>query len=188
MAKLDGNLVMLDTRGKFGGQIVFKRRAGKMYVSAPPQIDADRVPTPGQQVARNKFKRCIAYAKAAAQDTALRAGYLARAGYGQTAYNIALKDAYNAPEVMSMITLGYRGRAGDILVIQAKDDFKVVAVKVQVYGSSGEMIEEGTAFENGDGLNWVYVAKEMNANVPGSKIIATAFDLPGNEGCLEAFV
>jgi hypothetical protein len=84
-----------------------------------------------------------------------------------------------------MITLGYCGRPGDIFVIQAKDDFKVVTVKVQIYGSSGELVEEGAAFENGDGLNWVYVAKKANADVPGSKIIVTAIDLPGNEGALE---
>jgi hypothetical protein len=50
------------------------------------------------------------------------------------------------------------------------------------------LIEEGTAFENGDGLNWVYVAKAANDAVAGSTIIATATDLPGNEGCLEVVV
>ena len=39
MARQKNNIIMRSTRGMVGGQIVFKRRAGKGYVSAAPEIN-----------------------------------------------------------------------------------------------------------------------------------------------------
>ena len=39
MARQKNNIIMRSTRGMVGEQIVFKRRAGKGYVSAAPEIN-----------------------------------------------------------------------------------------------------------------------------------------------------
>jgi hypothetical protein len=118
----------------------------------------------------------------------LRNAYLAVARAGQTAYNMALKDAYNEPEVVSLITQGYHGEAGNIIVVLAKDDFRVKTVKITIYNVDSELIEEGTAVANANGLSWLYITTSTNLNIPGSRIIATATDVPGNEGVMEARV
>ena len=50
MAKQGNNLIMRNTRGMVGKQIVFKRRAGRSYVAAPPEVNEDRKPTAKQLV------------------------------------------------------------------------------------------------------------------------------------------
>ena len=45
------------------------------------------------------------------------------------------------------------------------------------------MIEEGDA--SPDDVIWMYKTTRLNKNVRGTKIIAKAYDLPGNEGAME---
>lgn len=179
---------MRSTRGMFGKQVVFKTRAGKPYVAAPPEVDENRVPTAGQVANNDKFRRNSRYAKAAIADAGTKAGYLAAAKRGQSAYNVAFQDAAYAPKVDGIITQGYRGQAGDIIVVQASDDFKVAAVKVAIESPTGELLEHGNAVLEPNGLNWVFTPTMENEQATGSKITATAYDLPGNEGSLEATV
>ncbi|HJU45874.1 MAG TPA: hypothetical protein VJ647_03775, partial [Chitinophagaceae bacterium] len=47
---------------------------------------------------------------------------------GRSAHNVALQDAFNAPEILGIIRQGYQGRIGDIIVVQALDDFRVTGV------------------------------------------------------------
>jgi hypothetical protein len=47
--------------------------------------------------------------------------------------------------VLSIITQGYNGTIGNIIVVHAVDDFKVSEVYVAVYDSSGRLIENGKA-------------------------------------------
>jgi len=102
---------------------------------------------------------------------------------GQSAYNVAFRDARYAPEVTAINAKGYTGRAGDLIFVQAKEDFMVTAVKVSIYSASGELIEEGNAVT--DDILWMYQATGINSEIEGSKIVAKAYDLPGNEGVRE---
>lgn len=184
MAKIKNNVIMQSISGMIGKQVIFKTRAGKMYVSAAPDIDENRVPTKAQQAARDNFKRCSEYAKSAVEDRETKQAYLTFAQPGQTAYNIALKDAFNPPEVVSVVTKGYQGAEGNIIIVQARDDFKVASVKVTIYNTENELVEEGLAIA--DAGNWIYIA--VKSNTSAAKIIATAIDLPGNEGSLEVML
>jgi hypothetical protein len=87
--------------------------------------------------------------------------------------------------VQGIVTDGYLGRVGDVIVVHAQDDFKVNAVRISIRSAADELIEEGAAAENADGLSWSYTVTQGNANVVGSKITATAIDIPENEGSLE---
>src|SRR5215210_1772956 len=184
MAKQKNNIIMRSTRGMVGGQIVFKRRAGKGYVSAAPEVNENRKPTADQQTAQDKFAASITYAKLAIRDAAVKAAYKAVALRNQSAFNVAFQDASYAPKVIALITNGYIGAAGNSIVVRATDDFKVDSVIVSIRNSNDEVIEEGPAVLSNDDL-WIYTVTQSNLNIAGTKIKATAFDIPENEGSLE---
>ena len=184
MAKQKNNIIMRSTRGMIGGQVVFKKRAGKGYVAAAPEVDENRKPTIAQQAVRERFGRSLTYAKLAIKDPSVKKAYKAVALRNQSAFNVAFSDAQHAPEVTAVITDGYNGAVGNTIVVRATDDFKVTSVKVALRNANDEVIEEGPAVLNTDDL-WLYTTKQSNPNVSGTKIKATAFDMPENEGSLE---
>jgi hypothetical protein len=188
MAKQRNNMVMRSTRGMVGGQIVFKRRAGRGYVAAPPEVNENRKPTENQAAAQSKFRRSIKYAAIAMKSPELKKAYQKVALRGQSAQNVAFQDAYFAPVILGIITQGYKGGIGNIIVIHAQDNFKVNSVKVSIRDANDELIEEGAASANEDGLSWTYVITQANRNVSGTKIKASAFDIPENEGTLEVIL
>jgi len=140
MAKQRNNIIMRSTRGMFGKQIVFKRRAGRSYVAAPPEVNENRKATLKQLAVQQRFKTSIAYAKAALTSIELKEAYDKVALRGQSAFNVAFKDAFNAPEIVGIVAEGYQGVAGNVIVVHAKDDFKVNAVKVSIPNSADELI------------------------------------------------
>ncbi len=184
MARQKNNIVMKGARGMFGGQVVFKKRGGRPYVAAPPEIKEGRKSTPAQLAIQQRFKDSTEYAAEALLDPETKKAYQAKAKSYQSAHNIAVLDAFYPPEVFDVNAIGYKGLAGDVIVIQAQDDFKVMAVKVSIRNSVGELIEEGAAIE-GKKQSWNYSVTTANANISGTKITATAVDLPGNEGMME---
>lgn len=185
MPKQKNNIVMRSTRGMFGKQVVFKERAGETYVAAPPEVNENRKPTAPQLVMQQRFTKSALYASAAIKDADIKKLYAAAAKRNQSAYNVALRDAFTTPVVEGIITQGYLGQADNIIVAQATDDFMVKAVSIAIHSSANELIESGDAIANIDGLNWTYTVTQANANIAGSVITATAVDLPGNEGSLE---
>jgi hypothetical protein len=185
MAKQRNNMVMRSTRGMVGGQIVFKRRAGKGYVSAPPEVNENRKPTENQEAAQSKFRRSTQYSALAMKSPELKKAYQKAALRGQSPQNVAFQDAYFAPVILGLLTQGYTGAVGNIIIVHAHDNFKVNSVKVSIYNADDELIEEGAASANEDGLSWTYITTQVNANLPGTKIKASAFDIPENEGSLE---
>ena len=188
MARQSNNHVMKGARGMFGKQVVFKVRKGKQILAAPPNVDEDRVPTPNQQAAQDKFKFASEYATEAIKDKKLKEDYHEVAGKRQSAQNMAFKDAYNPPEVMQIISQGYTGDIGDIIVVHAVDDFKVAEVHVSIRDGSDTLIESGKASSNKHGVVWIYTVTTANANVIGCKIVATAFDLPKNKNTMEVIL
>jgi hypothetical protein len=180
----NSNAVMHNARGMFAKQVVFKERAGKVYLSGPPKKRKNRKPTAPQAVIQDRFKAAVDFAKMVMDEPVLKASYKKVALPGQTAYNIAFKDAFNPPVVQRIFATGYRGVVGDTIIVQAKDDFKVSHVKVAIYNSANELIEEGPCVVV-DKRSWGYTVSQANASVSGTTIKATAFDIPENEGSLE---
>jgi hypothetical protein len=186
MARQKNNLIMRSTRGMVGGQIVFKRRAGVGYVSAAPEVNENRKPTERQLAVQEKFKKSTAWAQQAMKNAELKAAYKAAALRNQSSYNVAFQDAAYAPVVTGLIIGGYTGVIGNIIVVNATDDFKVNNVKVEIYAPDGELIEEGAAVKNEDEFSWTYTVTKANANYADSVIRALATDIPGNTGIFEA--
>ena len=183
MAKIKGNKLTEGFRGMFGKQIVFRNRLGTPYAAGPPS-GKKRKATPAQQKIRDKMPRCNEYAIEAIKDVEVKKAYAAAAVGGQTAVNIAFKDAWHEPVVHDIVANGYKGNTGDMIFVQATDDFKVVSVKVSIFDREGILIEEGAASIKKS--MWVYVATMNNENA--GMIAVKAFDLPGNEGVMEVLV
>ena len=184
MAKQTGNIIMRHARGMIGGQLVFKRRAGNGYIAAAPVVKKDRQPTLRQKAVQDKFKICVGYAKLAIAEPVLKMAYELKAARNQSAFNVAFRDAQYAPKVQSLLTYDYTGAIGSVIVARATDDFKVNSVKISIRNANDELIEEGPAAQNAQGL-WTYSVTQSNPNICGTKIKASAYDIPGNEGSLE---
>jgi hypothetical protein len=97
MARQKNNAVMHNARGMFAKQVVFKERAGTVYLAGPPNIKENRKPTEPQLEVQNRFKSAADFAKLAMEDADLKASYKKAANRKQTAYNMAFKDAFNPP-------------------------------------------------------------------------------------------
>lgn len=186
MATQENNVVMRNASGMFGGQVVFRLRAGKTILAAPPTVNPDREVSADEEAARESFKVAIRHAKALINSPLIKAAYLAIAKPGQSAFNVAFTDVYYAPEILGLGTGNYNGTIGDIIEVEAVDNVKVTAVKVRINNAADQLIEQGDAVVSIDGTTWKYTVTAANANLAGTKIIATALDLAGNEGEAEA--
>ena len=184
MAKINGNVFVNGIRGMIGKQIVYKERNGKPYTCAAPTIDENRKPTPNQKIHQERVSGCSKYGKAAIRDADLKNAYQAAAAQHQSAYNVAWMDAWHPPAVHDIIANGYKGNAGDVILVHATDNFKVTRVSITILDSEGKIIEEGEAASQG--VMWKYAAQ---ITLDGAaKIVATAFDLPGNTGVMEVLL
>ncbi len=180
MAKNKGNQVMKNVRGMFGKQVVFKIRLGTEYVSAPPNVNENRIPKPAEGANRRSFAEAVAFGKYVVTDPELKAKYAALVKQGQTAYNAAVSDARLPPKIKSLITQGYTGQTGSCILIQATDNVKVNKVSVSIYNEALQLIEEGEASDNGDNMNWIYRATVPVANITGYTVEVSASDIAEN--------
>ena len=186
MAKITENLLVKGARGNLGKQYVYKTRGSRTYIARMPVVNKDAVPTEKQSEVRESFGEASMYAQGAMSSPDLKKQYEKKATDGSTAFNIAFRDFLKPPVVKSIATGKYNGTPGSIIVVKAKDDFRVVEVKVSIRTADGVLVEEGNAVLNPINRNsWDYTASQTNASPPGSIITATAVDLPGNEGTLE---
>ena len=183
MAKINGNVCMQGVRGMFNKQVIYKVRKGRPYVAGPPNVKENRKPTAGQRRSQMNFSECTFYAKHAILDPAIKSAYQAAAQPWQSAYNKAHQDAHYMPEVKSIHFQGYKGEAGNLIYINAVDDFKVASVTVTISNAAGEIVEQGAADQIND-TAWMYLAITSHEQVAGFSIKAEAVDLPGNKGFL----
>ncbi len=185
MARSKFNVLTHGLSGLVGDMLVFRQKAGKTFVSGRPK-PSTKPTKPISLTIRERFKRAASYAASIMSDLALKAEYQLTAKPGQSAYNMAFTDYQKAPEIYEDINLSvYTGAIGEAIEVSVLDDFRVESVSVQIKTAADVLIEEGAAVQSPNGLDWVYTTTAVNAEVPGSKIIFTAKDLPGNETVLE---
>ncbi len=185
MARSKFNVLTHGLSGLVGDMIVFRQRANKTIVCGKPR-PSSKPPTTKALAIRDKFKRASIYALSVMDNPTLKAEYQQTAKLGQSAYNMAFSDYQKAPEIYQDIDLeAYTGVIGETIDISAIDDFRVESVHVKVASAGGMTIEQGQAVQSPNGLDWVYTFTAANSEVPGSKLIITATDLPGNKTLLE---
>lgn len=184
MAKIKDNLLVRGASGKVGKQFVYRKRGDDTFITRMPTTDKNAKPTEQQEKVRDLFAAAAGYATGAISDPKLKAEYQkkAKTKAGRTAYNVAFRDYLKAPVVKGIDTSAYNGTVGTTIVIDARDDFRVVEVTVSIKTAAGVLVEEGNAILNPINRNeWFYKATQANAALSGSIIQVTAKDLPGNK-------
>jgi hypothetical protein len=178
MAQSTNNLVTQGLSGKLGNMLVFSQRAGKTVVGKVPRKHAE--PTAAQEAVQTKFQQAVVYARAATASTEGKASYGANAEEGVSAYNVAIADFFNAPDIAEIDISQYTGAAGSKIRVTVTDDFSVEKLAVSINNADGSLVEEGNAVKEADGIHWSYTATQTNPSLDGDKISVTATDKPGN--------
>ena len=175
MARVYQNVVMQGVKGILGNQLVFKKdKAGRTIISVKPTFDEDRMFSMAQQAQHQAFREATAYAK----DQTSNPLYLAKAeGTPLNAYNIAVADWFNRPEILEIDLSGWVNGDGGTIRVRAQDDVRVEEVKITIADETGTFLEEGEASE-GSALWWEY--NTAQAAVDNLRVTVAAKDLPGH--------
>jgi hypothetical protein len=186
MARIKKNKLVEGASGNVGKQFVYKQRGKETHIALMPVFDKNAPITEKQEQVRESFSEASMYATSAMNSPELKKEYQKKASSTNNAYNIALRDYLKSPVVKLIDKDSYDGTPGSTIVIKAKDDFRVAAVKVSVHTADGVLIEDGNAILDPINRNkWNYTAVQANAPLAGSVIKAIAKDIPGNTGSRE---
>jgi hypothetical protein len=98
MAIVKDNILLQLIDGSLGGIITIYVRNGQI-IMAKKRGPSTVPPSFKQLVARLKMKIAVALAKEMLKDPEVKAALAAKAGPGQNAFNIAVREAYNTPIV-----------------------------------------------------------------------------------------
>jgi hypothetical protein len=179
MAHVKDNVYTRGLSGMVGDQMVFRVR-GKSTIVANAPVTQEHEPTVAQKAQQKHFHEAIIYGKSTMLDPKKKEAYQAVAEENQSAFNVAVADFLNAPSIESVDVSTYNGQPGNVITVEAVDDFNVTQVDVTIYNSDGTLVEHGLAIQQADGLNWNYTATVANVSLAGDKIVVKAYDLPGN--------
>ena len=180
MARVGRNIVTQGLSGMIGGTIVFRQVGDQTIVGQAPE-KKEREISSNEKAHRAKFGRAILYGKSAVADPISKELYQKQAETGKSAYNVAVADFMNAPEIDEVDVRDYTGEIGSTIRVRATDDFQVNRVYVKIEGEDGSMVEEGEAVADPNGLDYLYTAKKKNVSLTGDKITIEVNDIPGNE-------
>jgi len=181
MAKSENNEVMYGARGKVGNLVIFKNFAnGKTVISKVQRKRENPVYSEDQEIAKERFREGVIYAKGVIEDPILRAFYKPFVKPGSSIYNMALADFCKPPEIKAIDTENYQGATGDVITIRATDNFAIVSLKVFIFKAEGTLIETAAAVKKPNGKDWVYTATISNEAVAGTVVKVQATDTPGN--------
>lgn len=171
---------MKGASGMLGNVVVYREHRGDLIMSNRPK--KREVLTPHQSETRSKFLRAVQYAKRMIADPLTKAEYQPGPDSKLTsAYAAAMRDYLSAPVIHSINTSRYGGAVGDEILIKATDDFKVTALNVAIFNAQGNLLEQGNALLAQDSVeDYVYNATVANPLIPGTKVLVTVRDKPGN--------
>ena len=179
MAKVRNNIVTRGLSGKLGKLIVFRQVGDETIVTTVPVRKA-YAPSEVQKKQVSRFQRAIIYAKKAMQDEGLKAAYQMRAKGNRNAFNIAIADFLNPPEIEAIDVSRYKGTKDSRLLVRVTDDHRVSGVNVSIYQEDDTLVEQGAAIAHENGLDWIYTVQKTNTHLKGSKLLIRASDIPGN--------
>lgn len=179
MVRIKKNVVTRGFSGKLEG-IVFRVKGGKTYVSSAPPEKRSKELTPAQQEHKRSFQEAILYGKSVIADPIRKSQYAEVAQEGQSAFNVAVADFFNAPSIEKIDISKYIGQPGSMITVFAMDDYKVAEVQVAIYKNDGTLVESGLAIQQPELEKWVYTATTANGSLTGEKVIVRASDMPGN--------
>jgi hypothetical protein len=160
------------------GEMVYRVVNGKVVVSRKPDMNGYE-PTPPQVAHRERFKQAAAFGRTVLANGELRPLYEAAAkDKNMPIFALLVADFFNAPTIHNVDVFGYSGNIGDVITVNASDDFGVEKVLVSISDDQGNPIENGEAVETAEGSGeWNYTATAQGQ--PTVKIQVVALDHPG---------
>jgi hypothetical protein len=180
MPKIEMAAPYTSIRGRIG-PLTYRKTA---YGNVASQL-ASRTnpPTAAQLQVREQFRLAAAYAKRMLADPVLAPRYAVAArakGLNSRAFMVA--DFFNEPVVQLIDTSEYHGPVGQVIKVQAYDDFEVTGVHLAVLDGENAVIFQGAAVLT-NGL-WQLASSVGIAVGETVTIQATATDRPGHTGTL----
>ena len=173
----------LATEGLSGqvGNLVFRRRKsdGKVFVSHQRSA-SEGEPTEAQKTVQSRFQQAIIYGKTAVADPDTKAQYEQKKSAGQSAFNVAVADYFNAPDIQEIDVSAYTGQVTSTIRVRATDDFAVKVVFIHIANADGSLVEEGDAVLQANGVDWVYTATQTNESLDGDRVTVKVSDTPHN--------
>ena len=180
MPKLEMAAPFEFVRGRLGPITYHKTAYGNVMTRIGTRTT---VTTAAQQQVRDQFRAASAYAKRMLADLVVAPRYaVAAAAKGMKPRPFMIADFFNEPVVQMIDVSGYHGPAGQLIKVQAYDDFEVTGVNIAVLDGGNAVIFEGAAVLV-NGL-WQFAAPSNIALGEVVTIRATATDLPGHTGTL----
>jgi hypothetical protein len=188
MSKVELSALVNGLSGKTGNTVL--RRIGNGTLMAARPRKRTSALSVKEKTHHDRFKSAINYAKVKMADPIAKADYekVSSRKDLKTAYVMAIRDFLKPPTIDMVKTDGYTGKINDAIFIKATDDFKVAAVTVTINLPSGALLESGSATYDVNAMTWKYTATKANATLAGSKVKATAFDVPKNETTVEKVI
>ncbi|MET0461636.1 MAG: hypothetical protein ABW007_00725 [Chitinophagaceae bacterium] len=176
------NVVMHGASGVVGGLVQFSQRNGQTIIGK--RRKKTTTASDDQLEIRRKFKKATVYALASLEVPERLALYEGKTSLGISAFNVAIKDYFTAPEIVEIINTNYNGAAGGRIDILATDDVSVRSLSVSIYTAQGTLVESGAAVKTEEGF-WYYTTTAISPLLEGTRVVATAMDLPGNTASAE---
>jgi hypothetical protein len=178
MARLKENIIIKGLSGRVGKHFIFKQYGSRTIISAYPDMSRVKL-SAKQKKENNRFRKAMAYARSQMSDPGSKAAYKARVKGLQKPHNVAIADFYNPPVIDDVdVSISEAGQA-DRIFIDARDDFMVVRVEVEIANTDQSMKETGQAQQIGES-RWLYVVREVYPSAKGLTIHVRVWDKPGN--------
>lgn len=140
--------------GVLGESVTIRKLSNRVVVTNRP-VRKRGEPSEKTAEYQKKFREATQYANMQMEREESRALYTRGADKQRriSPFIVALRDYIKPPEVTSIDTSDFYGRAGDVILVKATDDFMVTKVKVTIRNKAGELIEEGEAVASSDLVN-----------------------------------
>lgn len=180
MAKADNNVILSHLSGSIGNQITIRQTEAGTIVSKKQRKGRKKSSEKQIDIQLN-FRSTSYRAKRLLEDPDMLEFYNSVKIPGRTAYNMAVKDVINPPEIRDIRTDQYLGNVGDKIVVKAVDVFRVFRVSVAIYSAKDVLVEEGDAIIARNGKDWTYTTTKENKVLKGTKVKVMAEDVPANK-------
>ncbi len=181
-----------EVSGLFGESVTVRKINNRVVVKNRPKRNGKKRKLTENEIAQQeRFQQAARFANAVQADEELNALYSARKrGKYESAYTVAIADFHHAPKIKEIVVKKGKDAGKDEIRVIARDDFMVTEVSVEIIAADGSIVEAGDATANYkkhmDG--WFYTPTTAQPMKAGMKIIAAAFDRPGNKTVMELVV
>lgn len=186
MATYHNNLLVHGIEGKIG-EHYFMNRGGKQILVRCPNRGG-HVSKGAQKAGQDRFRLAQQYAKEVNLDPQRRAYYTPFRKGGKTEYNLALADFLKPPVILNVDVSGYRGKAGNELLVTAMDNIGITRLLVRIENQQGLLREEGDAIKTNGLDEWTYQVQYDQDWQTGDRVFITAYDNAGNQAEATALI